>query len=73
MLIGRKQLLLSDFAMKERTESFKKFCIIPWWDNENKIKGSQFILKEDESVITLRDQDENNIYHQKSQLVNFGH
>jgi len=55
VLIGRKQLLLSDFAIKARTASFENFCIIPWWDNQNNIKGSQFILKEDENVITLKD------------------
>jgi hypothetical protein len=30
-------------------------------------------LKEDDTAISLKDQDENNIYHQKSEMVAFGH
>lgn len=47
--------------------------IIPYFDKSNVIKGSQFVLKEDNQMIQIRDQDENNIYHQKTELVAFGH
>jgi hypothetical protein len=59
--------------MKARTSTFDKFLIIPWFDSAGSIKGSQFLLKEDKQFITLKDQDENNIYHQKSQMCAFGH
>lgn len=72
-LIGRKQLLLSAAAMEARTLSFDKFLIIPYFDASGSIKGSQFLLKEDGQIITLKDQDENNIYHQKSAMCQFGH
>jgi len=72
-LIGRKQLLLSAAAMDARTKSFDKFLIIPYFDASGSIKGSQFLLNEDGQIISLKDQDENNIYHQKSGMCQFGH
>ena len=72
-LVGRKQLFVSHQAAKERKKTFDEFLIIPYFDKSNVIKGSQFVLKEDNQMIQLRDQDENNIYHQKTELVAFGH
>lgn len=62
-LIGRKQTFLSEHAMKERVKSFDNFLIIPYLDKAGVIKGSQFVLREDEQMILMKDQDENNIYH----------
>jgi len=33
--------------MKERKQSFDQFLIIPYFDKAGVIKGSQFVLKED--------------------------
>lgn len=62
-MIGRKQLLLSEYAQAVRRATFDEVLIIPYLDKKGEIKGSQLILKEDEQTINLLDQDINNIYH----------
>jgi hypothetical protein len=72
-LIGRKQLLLSEFAQAVRKATFDDVLIIPYFDKKGEVKGSQLILKEDDQTINLIDQEINNIYHQNSEMLQFGH
>ena len=50
-LVGRKQLFVSPQATKERKKTFDEFLIIPYFDKSGVIKGSQFVLKEDNQMI----------------------
>lgn len=36
------------------------------------MKGSQLILKEDDQVIKILDQNKNKIYHQETEMIQFG-
>lgn len=72
-LMGRKQLLLSEFAQSVRKATFGDVLIIPYFDKKGEVKGSQLIMKEDDQTINLIDQEINNIYHQNSEMLQFGH
>lgn len=37
--------------------------ILPYFDKHGKIKGSQLVLKEDDQVVKITDQDKNKIFH----------
>jgi len=46
-LIGRKQMLLSELAQQKRNQSFDEVLMLPYFTERSLIKGSQFVLKED--------------------------
>jgi len=56
-----------------RNQSFDKFFILPYFDKQGKVKGSTLILREDNQIINLLDQEINNIYHHNSEMLQFGH
>jgi hypothetical protein len=70
-------------ARAGRSSSFKELFMIPYFDKFGKIKGSRLVLytqnPEDASgkpileQICIKDQELNNIYHQSSGLIQFGH
>jgi len=70
--MGRKQLLLSEVAQFKREQTFDKVVILPYFDRSGKVKGSQLILKEDDQVIKIADQDQNKIYHFETEMLQFG-
>jgi hypothetical protein len=72
-LIGRKQMILSEYAQSVRKATFAEVLIIPYFDKKGEVKGCQLIMKEDGLTINLMDQDINNIYHQNSEMLQFGH
>ena len=71
-LIGRKQMLLSDVAQFRREQTFEKLFILPFYTRSGQIKGSQLVLKEDDQIIKITDQDKNKIYHHETELMQFG-
>ena len=71
-MVGKKQMLLSDVAQFRREQTFDKLFILPYFDVNGKIKGSQLILKEDDQIIKITDQDHNRIYHHQTDLLQFG-
>jgi hypothetical protein len=54
-LIGRKQMLLSEYAQSVRRATFDEVLIIPYFDKKGEVKGSQLIMKEDGQTINLTD------------------
>ena len=71
-LVGRKKLLLSDVAQFKREQTFDKVFILPYFDRSGNVKGSQLVLKEDDQVIKIADQDQNKIYHHETEMLQFG-
>ena len=47
-LMSRKQLLLSELAQAVRKVTFEDTLIIPYFDKQGHVKGSQLIMKEDD-------------------------
>lgn len=82
-MVGKKQLLLSQVARAGRGTSFKDLFMIPYFDKYQKIKGSRLVLYTQDpddpegppklEQICIKDQELNNIYHQQSELIQFGH
>ena len=82
-MIGKKQFFLSQVARTGRASSFGELFMIPYFDRNSKIKGSRLVLygqnKDDPDgpplleQINIKDQELNNIYHQQSDLIQFGH
>ena len=81
-LVGRKNLFLSQVAQMNREKSFHDVFFTPYFTNSGQIKGVRLILlKENYSDeqklsienITIKDQDINNIFHQQTDLAQFGH
>lgn len=73
LLMSRKQLLISEIMQMRRKETFTNLFLIPYFDKQGKIKGSQFVLKEDEQVVSLLDQEINTLYHHSSEMLQYGH
>lgn len=65
-------MLLSDVAQFRREQTFDKLFILPYFDRNGDVKGSQLILREDDQVIKIVDQDKNKIFHQETDLIQFG-
>lgn len=65
-------MLLSDVAQFRREQTFEKLFILPFFDKKGSVKGSQLVLKEDDQVIKITDQDQNKIYHHETDLIQFG-
>jgi hypothetical protein len=47
--------MLSEEAQAKRSKTFDKIMILPYFDRQGHVKGSQLILKEDGQVIHILD------------------
>lgn len=64
-----------------REESFYRVFFTPYFNSKGSIKGTRLILyknipgKDEKQIenITIKEQEDNNIYHQQTDLVQFGH
>jgi len=54
-------------------ESFERPLFMPFFDKQVKMKGFTVVLREDEQLINLLDQEINNIFHHNSEMLQFGH
>lgn len=72
-LIGKKQLLLSDTFQARRLLSFDDIFILPFFDKQCRVKGSQLVLQEDGQVIYMHDQEINNMYQNNSEMLQYGY
>ena len=82
--IGLKSILLSKACRKTRTKTFDKIMILPYITKDYKFSGSQIVIQEEGlrnkeaepekfRGLYLLDQEQNNIYHLKSDLAQFGY
>jgi len=72
-LIGRKNMYVSDISQINRKDSFDQIFIIPYFDKKGTLKGSQLVLREDDQVILMVDQEINNLYQQQSATIQYGY
>jgi len=81
--IGIKSVLLSKACSKSRAKTFDKIMILPFITKE-RFNGSQIVIQEEGlrnehaepekfRGLYLLDQEQNNIYHMKSDLAQFGY
>lgn len=76
-IVGRKNLFLSQVAQINREESFYRVFFTPYFNSKGSIKGTRLILyknipgREEKQIenITIKEQEDNNIYHQQTDLV----
>jgi len=68
-------MIISQLAQQERKASFNDLFILPFFHENNHIKGSQFVFREDDLklVIPLLDQELNTIYQQQTDTIQYGH
>ena len=68
-------MIISQLAQQERKDSFRDPFILPFFHENNHIKGSQFVFREDDLrlVIPLLDQELNTLYQQQTATIQYGH
>lgn len=82
--IGLKSILLSKASRKTRTKTFDKIMILPFITKDYRFNGSQIVIQEEGlrnehaepekfRGLYLLDQDQNNLYHLKTDVAQFGY
>ena len=68
-------MLVSEASQQLRKQTFDKVFILPWFDRKTVVKGSQFVLQEEEDmhVIRLLDQEINTLFQHTSETIQYGH